>query len=210
MLEFSANQYRLHLRRSALRVLSSSPSSFACRSRTITSISSRSSLQIKPSSTSSLLQQRWASSEAAEKEAEPPISELQPTPQEEVENAISEDNATSMEDAAPIAETSNATEATDEADPEVQTSPMGSASQSVRDAASSVAGAAASAFSGRRPSQPWSSKSRDELSQEPKETIYIGNLFFDVTENDLSKELSKFGKVEKVRMMRDGRGLSKG
>lgn len=210
MVELSADNYRLNLRRSALRVLSSSPSSFACRSRTITSLSSRSSLQIKPSSSSSLFQQRWASSEAAAKEDAPPISELQPTPQEEVENAISEDNATSMDDAAPMAETANATEATEEALPEEPTSTMGSAAQSVRDAASSVAGAAASVMPGGRTNTPWSSKSRDELSQEPKETIYIGNLFFDVTENDLSKELSRFGKVEKVRMMRDGRGLSKG
>ena len=209
MLESFANRYRLNLRRSALRILSSSPSSFACRFRTITSLSSRSSLQIKSSSSSSLFHQRWASSEAATKEDEPPISELQPTPQEEVENAISEDNATSMDDATPMAETANATEATEEAHEE-PTSAMGSAAQSVRDAASSVAGAAASVMPGGRTNTPWSSKSRDELSQEPKETIYIGNLFFDVTENDLSKELSRFGKVEKVRMMRDGRGLSKG
>ena len=109
-----------------------------------------------------------------------------------------------------MADTADATEVTEEAVPEAEATPIQSAASSVRDAASSVAGAAASAFSGGRSDRPWSSKSREELSQEPKETIYIGNLFFDVTENDLSKELSRFGKVEKVRMMRDGRGLSKG
>jgi RNA recognition motif-containing protein len=45
---------------------------------------------------------------------------------------------------------------------------------------------------------------------EPKSTIYIGNLFFDVTENDLVKELSRFGTVTKCRLIRDSRGLSKG
>lgn len=45
---------------------------------------------------------------------------------------------------------------------------------------------------------------------EPKSTIYIGNLFFDVTENDLIKELARFGTITKCRLIRDSRGLSKG
>lgn len=45
---------------------------------------------------------------------------------------------------------------------------------------------------------------------EPKSTIYVGNLFFDVTENDLVKELTRFGTITKCRLIRDSRGLSKG
>jgi RNA recognition motif-containing protein len=43
-----------------------------------------------------------------------------------------------------------------------------------------------------------------------KRTLYIGNLFFDVTENDLVKEFARFGTVTKVKIVRDSRGLSKG
>jgi nucleolin len=49
-----------------------------------------------------------------------------------------------------------------------------------------------------------------EGSSIPKPTIYIGNLFFDVTENDLVKELARFGTITNCRLMRDSRGLSKG
>ena len=106
---------------------------------------------------------------------------MQPTPEEEVENAIKTEDA---EDAAPVA---NATEA-------AAAPPTGT--QSRGDAAL------------------FSSQTRDAGRQErisvPKETIYVGNLFFDVTEEDLKRELSRFGPVQKCRLMRDGRGLSKG
>lgn len=44
----------------------------------------------------------------------------------------------------------------------------------------------------------------------PSENLYLGNLFFDVTEDDLKREFSKFGTVQSVRLVYDGRGLSKG
>jgi nucleolin len=44
----------------------------------------------------------------------------------------------------------------------------------------------------------------------PSNHLYVGNLFFDVTEEDLKREFSRFGHVEKVTMIYDGRGLSKG
>lgn len=45
---------------------------------------------------------------------------------------------------------------------------------------------------------------------EPKETVYIGNLFFDVTAEDLKNQMQKFGVVENARIIHDNRGLSKG
>jgi len=45
---------------------------------------------------------------------------------------------------------------------------------------------------------------------EPSNTVYVGNLFFDVTEEDLKREFSRFGTVDNVRIIYDGRGLSKG
>lgn len=45
---------------------------------------------------------------------------------------------------------------------------------------------------------------------QPKPTVYVGNLFFDVTENDLQKEFARFGTIKNVRLIKDVRGLSKG
>jgi len=38
----------------------------------------------------------------------------------------------------------------------------------------------------------------------------VGNLFFDITEDALKTEFEKFGDVKSVRIIYDGRGLSKG
>lgn len=42
------------------------------------------------------------------------------------------------------------------------------------------------------------------------ETVYIGNLFFDVTADDLRYQMEKYGTVERVVIVLDSRGLSKG
>ncbi|APA13492.1 hypothetical protein sscle_11g082620 [Sclerotinia sclerotiorum 1980 UF-70] len=44
----------------------------------------------------------------------------------------------------------------------------------------------------------------------PNNGIYIGNLLFDITEEDLKKEFEHFGTITDVRVTRDARGLSKG
>ncbi|KAJ5210039.1 hypothetical protein N7491_009852 [Penicillium cf. griseofulvum] len=44
----------------------------------------------------------------------------------------------------------------------------------------------------------------------PKTTLYIGNLFFDVTAEDLRKQFEKYGAVENAIIVHDARGLSKG
>ena len=41
-------------------------------------------------------------------------------------------------------------------------------------------------------------------------SVYVGNLFFDVTEGDLKREFQQFGTIESVKLIYDGRGLSKG
>ncbi|PGH26814.1 hypothetical protein AJ80_01580 [Polytolypa hystricis UAMH7299] len=45
---------------------------------------------------------------------------------------------------------------------------------------------------------------------QPNESVYVGNLFFDVSAEDLRREMEKYGTVENVRIVYDGRGLSKG
>ncbi|PYI03885.1 RNA-binding domain-containing protein [Aspergillus sclerotiicarbonarius CBS 121057] len=44
----------------------------------------------------------------------------------------------------------------------------------------------------------------------PKESVFIGNLFYDVTAEDLGKTMEKYGTVEKAVIIFDSRGLSKG
>lgn len=53
---------------------------------------------------------------------------------------------------------------------------------------------------------------RDMLRESvpPSTTLYVGNLFFDVGESDVQREFEKAGEVVAVRIIKDGRGLSKG
>jgi nucleolin len=44
----------------------------------------------------------------------------------------------------------------------------------------------------------------------PRESIYVGNLFYDVTAEDLKEHMEQFGIVEKVDMITDDRGMSRG
>ncbi|PGH03356.1 hypothetical protein GX51_04087 [Blastomyces parvus] len=44
----------------------------------------------------------------------------------------------------------------------------------------------------------------------PNDTIYVGNLFFEVTAEDLQRDLAKFGTVHSARIIYDSRGLSRG
>lgn len=168
------------MRRAALRFLTIQPASFAIRSRTITSFSSP--LRIQKQTTALFPQRRWASDDSAKAE-EAPISKIQPTPQEEVENAVHEDNAV-LSDAEP----------TDSAADVQGSAQLESTNDDFVDDV--------------KPAFDRSRENPDENA--PKPNVYIGNLFFDVTEEDLTKELSRFGKIRNVKIIRDNQGLSKG
>src|SRR5271170_6408495 len=133
---------RLHLRRTALRLLSSSPSSFVAKPRTVTSFAS-STLRIPRQSNSvTSFQRRWATGEAEVKKEqghEAPISEIQPTPQQEVENAIHEGNTAELK-SKPAAEAEGSSEPTrEEAKAATNTTESGvnTATEAVSNAASS-------------------------------------------------------------------------
>lgn len=186
-------------------------------------------------------QRRWRSVEAEAKrsdEEEPPITVVEPTPQEQVENQIHSDN---VADQSGSAAAINEAVASSNPEPTYQsgeglrtdtspsvsmpgdesTSKINAAASSVKETVSNVAETIADTarnFTGMgRNSGPndrgrpnFVSPSSGGMTVEPKSTIYIGNLFFDVTENDLAKELSRFGTITKCRLIRDSRGLSKG
>jgi nucleolin len=93
-------------------------------------------------------------------------------------------------DSAPaVAETANATEATEEALPAAETGEKLAPSSDA---------------------PPPSGAAGEASMFDRKPTLYIGNLFFDVTETDLIKEFARFGTVDKCKIVRDARGLSKG
>lgn len=145
--------------------------------------------------------------EGQKEEENPPISEFQPTPEEEVENAIHSDNATETAEIAALEDSQDGTR-----EQSIIDSTINAARETVVGVASNVtetADSARAAVTGSGPRQDHGQRRTGQIG-EPKPTIYIGNLFFDVTENDLVKELSRFGTILKCRLMRDSRGLSKG
>lgn len=45
---------------------------------------------------------------------------------------------------------------------------------------------------------------------EPTNSIYVGNLLFEATPQDLEREFAPFGEVVSVKVAQDARGFSKG
>ena len=191
-----------------MRLLTSPSTSFLSKPRSITTVTP-SALRIPRQSTQLAFQRRWATSEAEAKSEDEntPISQLQPTPQEEVENAVHSDNA------AEPAEQATSQESQASGEEGVADSIKAATTETLASTASTVSGAAqsaASAFTRSERGGQDREPRRTHQVADPKPTIYIGNLFFDVTENDLVKELARFGTIIKCRLMRDSRGLSKG
>lgn len=201
---------RFSIRRGALRLLASSSIPTVARPRSVRSFASISG-RTKPASLSVPFQRRWATTgiEAEGKKEEVPISEIQPTPQEEVENAISEQNAATELDGTPASTDSTASPVGANEDAVTASQEQSSVEKAV-DAASTAAGGMPAFNAGGASAEFSSSPRPPREAPKPKPTIYIGNLFFDVTENDLNKEFSRFGTIQNTRLIRDARGLSKG
>lgn len=49
-----------------------------------------------------------------------------------------------------------------------------------------------------------------ELVLPPSPGVYVGNLLFEVTEDDLSRVFAEYGNIKSVKIATDARGLSKG
>ena len=63
-------------------------------------------------------------------------------------------------------------------------------------------------FDGQQRAQ--GTNTRNRLAPTPKETIYVGNLFFEVKAEDLKNLFSKYGNVLEARLITDSRGMSRG
>jgi len=51
---------------------------------------------------------------------------------------------------------------------------------------------------------------RDFVPPTPTTSVYIGNLLFDITANDLEREFGQFGDIKSAIIATDPRGMSKG
>lgn len=117
-----------------------------------------------------------------------------------MENAISEQNAATETDATPASTDSAAAPVEVDEDAATASREQSFTERAVNAVSAAASGRSASSRPAREPQE----------APEPKPTVYIGNLFFDVTENDLNKEFSRFGTIQNTRLIRDARGLSKG
>ncbi|KAF1975860.1 RNA binding domain-containing protein [Bimuria novae-zelandiae CBS 107.79] len=54
------------------------------------------------------------------------------------------------------------------------------------------------------------SQRRDDRNTTPNNTVYVGNLYYEVTADQLKRVFSRFGEIESVRVIYDNRGLSRG
>ena len=179
---------RFNLRRAAVRVLSTRCTFRATRARYI-SISTPSILrQVKPGLASSL-QVRLISDATtqAEPEADGAVQS------QHGKNSI----AASTSEAIPESSASTTTVSTESTDQQEQ-STVASAIQSAVD--TTTAKAPDTTISNTAPG------STPEYSPD----LYIGNLFFDVTEDVLRRQFERFGPITSMKLISDHRGLSKG
>jgi hypothetical protein len=64
---------------------------------------------------------------------------------------------------------------------------------------------------GDRPSRPgMRSSGPGHPEAKPSTSLYVGNLYFEVSEATLRKEFERFGDLKSVKILYDARGLSKG
>ena len=172
--------YRFLLRRTAARAISATPSS---------------ALFVKPRSISSITpsafrarQQQWAVP-AFQKRflSEEPVTKVETTEAEAKEVEEKEGFAQTAAEA-PVEE--NLTPAQE--DTHAERSSFGDALEAIA------------------PSQPRRSRKDDRPAASPNKTVYVGNLYYQVTQDQLTRIMSRFGTVENVKMIYDNRGLSRG
>ena len=141
------------------------------------------------------MQRRFASEDVARSE-----SEAERTATSDAPKSADEDEHSTIASAISSTTQNVTARAYDAAESVVES--MGSARDTVTDAAQAAAGSGGLGFS-RGPDS-------SDPAPVPSKNLYVGNLFFDVTAEDLKKEMERFGTVTDIRIVMDNRGLSKG
>ncbi|KAL9600436.1 MAG: hypothetical protein Q9219_003189 [cf. Caloplaca sp. 3 TL-2023] len=194
---------RIGLRNIAFRVLAKPPTSLAYRSRSINTITAFTHRNASPRLPISQLQRRFASEEAQ--------TQSEPTADREAEGqhgensiaASSQENEPSQMPQAAAADAPPSRSAQSE-EPTTVGELASAAEEKVKGfATDNFAALGAATGSGYKGSP-------GNANATPNPTVYVGNLFFDVREEDLKQEFEKIAKVETVKLILDARGLSKG
>jgi nucleolin len=172
---------RFLLRRSAARALSAAPSkAFIATPRSLSTISPATRARQQQLSFTAL-QRRFASDDATK------------TPDnfaQTVAETPLEDGLTPAESAAPVDPTDKSATVTADA---------------LEAAAQEQSGPGSS-----RPHRPFRNSDRSREPIPPSKNLYVGNLFYEVTAEQLEGVFSRFGEIESVRLIYDSRGLSRG
>lgn len=58
--------------------------------------------------------------------------------------------------------------------------------------------------------RPQKGQRRQQSDAPPNNTIYVGNLYYEVTADQVERVFSRFGEIENVKLIFDNRGLSRG
>lgn len=190
-------------------MLSSPSTSFAAKPRSITTLPSNSIFQRNHPLYVSPFQKRFASEEVAQAEPEADGA----TEAQHGKNSIA--SSTNAESSESITE--ERIQPASEEEHSAVASALSSAKNTLSNTASRAAEtargyateAASAAGVGAATTEAMLGRTVGEDSSEGH-TLYVGNLFFDVTEDVLKKEFEKFGTINSVRIVMDGRGLSKG
>ncbi|CAE7203031.1 hypothetical protein CFE70_010538 [Pyrenophora teres f. teres 0-1] len=176
------SHFRYLLRRTAVRAISASPSkTFLAKPRSINTITPSAFRLRQPTWSIASFQRRFASDDVTK------------TEETQASEEASENFAQTAAEA-PVEE--NLTPAQEEA----QADPMDESATVGVDALET----AINSPNGRKP------RTNAPRSTEPNKMLYIGNLYYEVTADQLKRVFSRFGEVESVKIVYDNRGLSRG
>ena len=217
---------RYGLRRTAFRILSSSPALIISKPRSIATLPP-SVLRISRQSSLFQTQRRLASDDVTAAEPEAEGATPAATSSHSIAQSSNRRHSTTTDNDLPAS--------ADQEDSSTIAAALASVNHTVSnraaDAAKAIAGSAESAKhavadaaasaglrfaakgreeGGRRIVDGTDRSSAGPRTATPSSTLYVGNLYFDVTEEDLRREMERFGTVMSVKIIYDGRGLSKG
>ncbi|XPS70340.1 hypothetical protein M3J09_002562 [Ascochyta lentis] len=169
------------LRRSAVRAISATPSkAFLATPRSITTLTPAFRAQAQKWSVSAF-QRRFASDDVVKKEEVAAPEDFAQT----IAEPITEDGLTPVQEKA-------------------QAEPTDAAETVGADALQAVADAA------DKPARAPKRTPGGESLAAPNNVLYVGNLYYEVTADQIKRVFSRFGEVENVRIVFDNRGLSRG
>jgi hypothetical protein len=213
LLTLSCDRYLF--RRSAFRALQSSPTSLVFRSRSITT-NTRVKLQSSRQWAVTPFQRRFASEEAEKSTTVDEIADQSPLNTEGETSSTSTDGEQSSQESLTSKVESAAAEAlgsfSQASGPSIESTKMnqGILQTSAASETAQATNPTSDPFSSAPAASPSSNRQFVSPPATPNSTLYVGNLYFEVSEDALQRQFTPFGPIKKVKIIYDHRGLSKG